>query len=53
MAFLMDFWSFCMCFMNVLFKAISNLKFYKCCFIKEDLHKYHRMVSCAPKKSIG
>jgi hypothetical protein len=41
---------------NVLFKVISTyLNFYKHCFIKDDLQKllYHRMESCAPKKSIG
>ncbi len=36
----MDFWLFCMCFINILFKIITNPKFYNCCFIKEDLQKH-------------
>ncbi len=42
-------------FINVLFKVITNLKFYKRCFIKDYLQKHFfpMMVSCAPKKSIS
>jgi hypothetical protein len=36
----MDFWLFSICFVNFLFKVISNFKFYKQCFIKEDLWKH-------------
>ncbi len=35
--FAMDFWLFSICFVNVLFKVITIFKFYKQCFIKEDL----------------
>ncbi len=38
--FSMNFWLFWMCFINVLFKVITNLKFYKRCFIKDDLLKH-------------
>ena len=31
---------FLMCFINVLFKVITNPKFYKRCFIKDDLQKH-------------
>ncbi len=33
MDFSMDFWLFCLCFINVLFKVITNLKFCKRCFV--------------------
>jgi hypothetical protein len=38
-----------------LFKVNTNPKFYKRCFIIDNLQKhfYHGMVSRAPKKSIG
>ncbi len=36
----MDFWLFLMCFINVLFKVITNLKFYNRCFIKDNLQKH-------------
>ncbi len=36
----LEFWLIRMCFINVLFKVITNLKFYKKCFIKDDLQKY-------------
>jgi hypothetical protein len=52
MDFPMDFWLFRKCFVNVLLKVITNLKFYKCCFIKEAF-LYHRMMSCALKKTTG
>ncbi len=34
MDFHMEFWLFCLCCINVLFKVISNLKFYKRCLAK-------------------
>jgi hypothetical protein len=40
MDFPMDFWLILMCVINVLLKVITNLKFYKCCFIKDDLQKH-------------
>ncbi len=35
----MDFLLFWMCFNNVLFKVVTKIKFYKCCFIKDHLQK--------------
>ena len=40
MDFLMVFLLFCMCFINVLFKVITNPKFHKHSFIKDDLQKH-------------
>jgi hypothetical protein len=40
MDFLWIFNCFLMFFINVLFKVISNLKFYKRCFFKGDLQKH-------------
>ncbi len=44
-------------FHQCLFKVVTNIIFYKCCFIKDNLQKHFFiigwMVSCAPKKSIG
>ncbi len=40
MDFPMAFWLFWMSFINVLFKVITNLKFYKRCFIKDYLQKH-------------
>jgi hypothetical protein len=37
MYFTMGFWLFRMCFINVLFKIITNLKFYKHCFNKTTI----------------
>jgi hypothetical protein len=54
--FFYGFFLFLMCFIYVLFIVITNLKFYKRCFIKDDLQKhffYHRKVPCALKKSIS
>jgi hypothetical protein len=39
MDFPIDFWMFYICFINVLFKVITNFKFNKYCFIKGDLRK--------------
>ncbi len=39
MVFPMDFWLFSMCFINFLFEDITNLKFDKRCFIKENISK--------------
>jgi hypothetical protein len=38
--FAMDFWLFSICFINVLFKVITNFKLCKQCCIKEDLWKH-------------
>ena len=35
----MNFWLLLMCFINVLCNVIANLKFYNCCFIKDDLQR--------------
>jgi hypothetical protein len=43
MDFPMDFLLFWMCFINVLFKGYAHLKFYKHCFIKDDLQKHFRI----------
>jgi hypothetical protein len=53
--FSMDFWLFLMCFSNVLFKVITNLKFCKHCFIKDDLQNHFCMIGLClvPKKSVG
>jgi hypothetical protein len=40
MDFPMEIWLSGMFFIDVLFKVITNLKFYKRCFIKDDLQKY-------------
>ncbi len=40
MDFPMDFWLIWMCFINVLFNIITNLKFYKRCVIKDNLQKH-------------
>jgi hypothetical protein len=40
MDFPMDFWLLRMWFNYVLFKFVTNLKFYKPCFIKDDLMQY-------------
>ncbi len=40
MDFPMEFFVVLNVFINVLFKVITNLNFYKHCFIKDDLQKY-------------
>jgi hypothetical protein len=40
MEFSMDYCLFGMCFIHVLFEVITILKFYKHCFIKDDLQKH-------------
>ncbi len=39
MDFSTDFWFFWMYLINVFYKVITNLKFYKRCFIKDYFHK--------------
>ncbi len=47
------FWLFWMCFINFLFKFNINLKFYKRCFIKDDLQKHFFIIGwCLVRKEI-
>ncbi len=38
-----EFWLFLMCFIYVLVKVITDLKFYKRCFIKDGLQENYRL----------